>query len=113
MRLRLDLVIDVENFPVFPDVIGPSEGNFSLSVDDAVSGGGFLLWVAKNRVVEIQRFSKFLVGLGIITTCREVRHLKFADDIAAPTERLAFSSSATRERFRKPRQNHYLLSLEV
>jgi hypothetical protein len=107
--LGADLVVDVEDLAVGPDVEGPARRERVLGVDDAVGGGDFLLGIAQDRVIGLDMLGELLVRLGIVDAGGEIRDVRKGPDVfAALTERSAFGRSTTGEGFGEPGEDDRL-----
>ena len=82
----LYVLVDVENFAVLADVKRPPVGKAALFVEHAVIVGGFLVGVAENRKVEIERFGEFLIYVGRIDAGRKIGDLELPQIFATRTE---------------------------
>ena len=108
-RRGTDLLIDVEDSAIGPDVKRPAVCERSLLVDYTVRTRDVLLGIRQYDVVRVDARSELLVGFGIVDACSERDDiLKRPDTVAALTERLAFSRSSPGESFGEPGKHHGL-----
>ena len=113
MRAGLHFLVDVQDFSVLADVKGPARGEFAFLVEHTIGLRGRIGRIAQNRVVELKRLGVLLIGVRRFNAGGEVGDVKFANILAALTERLAFGRSTTGKRLGKPRQHHGLLSFKI
>ena len=112
----LHLVIDEEDLSVLANVERPARGILPAFRDDAIGSSGGQRWIAQDRVIGVDRFSKRLVPLLAvpgIATGGEVGDVELPDVLAALTERLALGRSATSEWFWEPGDHHRLFAFEI
>lgn len=109
-RSRFHIFVDLLNLPVLPDVERPSASKIARAIEYTIIRRYSLLRIAQNRVVEIERFSEFLVRLRIVDTGRKISYIKICQFFTAVTQRLTFQRSASSECFREPGNHHCLLS---
>ena len=113
MRAGLNRSLDVENFSVLTDIHGGTGRVLFVTADQSVSRCRFTGRITENRIVEIERFSEFLIGFGVITARCEMSDLKLLNIFATLTERLAFSCSTTGKGFRIPGDDDCLFTFEI
>jgi hypothetical protein len=107
--LRADLVVNVQDLAVRPDIEGPARREGMLGVDDAVGGCDFLFGIGQDGIVGFDVLGELLVRLGIVDAGGEIDDVGEGPDVvAALTERLALGRSTTSERFREPREDDRL-----
>jgi hypothetical protein len=101
--LGADLVVDVQDPAVRPDVEGPARREGMLGIDYAVGGCDFLFGIGEDGIVGFDVLGELLVRLGIIDAGGEIDDVGEGPDVvAALTERPALGRSTTGERFREP-----------
>jgi hypothetical protein len=110
---HFNLIIDGQNFPILADVERLPCGVFALAGNNTICLGSLTGGIAQNRIIRLQRFREFLVGLRVVATGCEIGDVKLANLLTARTERFAFGRSATGEGFGKPRKNDRLFALEI
>ena len=110
---RIHVGIDEQNLAFLAEVKRHPGRMLAVALDQAVGFGRAALGIAENRVVEIQRFGEFCVGLRIVATRRKVGDVELADFLAALTERLTFGRSTTGESLRKPSNHNGPLVFEI
>ena len=113
MVFHFDQLVDVEDLPIFANIVTPAKWKSSFLSDHAVGFGHFSSGVAKNRIIEFELFCKPRVVFIRIATGGKVSNIKLPDGIAALTERLTFERSATSERFGEPGDHNRLLPFEI
>jgi hypothetical protein len=102
-RLGADLVVNVQDLAVRPDVERPARRKRVLGIDDAVGGCNLLFRISEDGVVGFDVLGELLVRLGIVDAGGEIDDVGEGPDVvAALTERPAFGRSTTSERFREP-----------
>jgi hypothetical protein len=101
--LGADLVVNIKDLAVRPDIEGPARREGMLGVDYAVGGCDFLFGIGEDGIVRFDVLGELLVRLGIVDAGGEIDDVGEGPDVvAALTERLALGRSATSERFREP-----------
>jgi len=110
---RFHCLVDEENVSVFADVKRPAGRELAFSGHDAEGFGDFAVRIAKDGIIQFQRFSELLVRVGGVATGGEIGDIKFPNLLAARTERLALSRSATCKRFGEPCYDDSLLAFEI
>ena len=98
-----DLVVNVQDPAVGPDVERPARREGMLGIDHAVGGCDLLFRIGEDGIVGFDVLGELLVRLGIVDAGGEIDDVGEGPDVvAALTERLALGGSATSERFREP-----------
>ena len=98
-----DLVVNVQDPAVGPDVERPARREGMLGIDHAVGGCDLLFGIGEDGIVGFDVLGELLVRLGIVDAGGEIDDVGEGPDVvAALTERLALGRSATSERFREP-----------
>ena len=110
---RINLAIDVRDFPVAANDECPPLGKLTQAMHDAVRFRDLTARIAEDRIIQFQFFGKRGVLFDVITTCREVGQVVLLKRGAVLTERQAFLRSATGEGFGEPGQDDGLLVLEI
>ena len=110
---RFHLLVDEKDFSFRADVERPTLGERLPIVDNSVSLRSLLSRIAKNGVVQLKRLGELCVLFRRVTTGGKVGNVELTKGVAALTERLALSRSATGERFRIPRNYDRLLAAEI
>jgi hypothetical protein len=107
--LGADLVVNVQDLAVRPNVEGPARRNGMLGVYDTVCGCDFLFGIGEDGIVGFDVLGELLVRLGIVDAGGEIDDVGEGPDVvAALTERLALGRSTTGERFREPGEDDRL-----
>ena len=89
MTFRVNLFVDMKNFPINANDIGPTKRNRSLVIDNAIGAGCLLLGVTKNWIIQLQRFCITLISLSSVTTCGKEGYVKLVETRAFFTRRNA------------------------
>ncbi len=86
MRTRFDRLVDMEHLAVFADVVGPTERNGSVLVDNPEGLCRFLTGVAQDRIIKFERFCKTTIGISVVAACGKVSDIEFTQLLATLTE---------------------------
>ena len=113
MGVWVDVLVYEKNLTITSDIEGPPERDLPLFSHYAVFSRDFFSRIAENRIVKVQRFCKFCVGLDGVAACGEVGDIVLSDLTAAVTQRLAFLRSTAGESFWEPCQHHDFLLFEI
>lgn len=113
VRSRFHAGIDMQNLPVFPNVVSPPGSHLPSVGQEAVSRGGLSFGIAQDRIIQVEGFGEFLVHVGGIAAGGEIGDVEFPDFLAARTERLAFGRSAAGEGLGKPSHHDGLFAFEI
>ena len=109
----LHLFIHVLDFSIVTNDERPPFRKTAPLMNDTISFGNFLAWVAQDGIVQFQLFGKFRVVFHTVTTRGEIGNFEFANRFAVRTERQTLLRSATGKRFRKPRNHDSLFVFEI
>ena len=89
MSFRVNLFVDVKNFPLTANDIGPTERHGPLIGDNAIGTRSLLLWITKNWVIQLERFGITLIRFSSVTTCGKEGRVKLIETRAFFTSRNA------------------------
>lgn len=89
MTFRVNLFVDMKNFAVNANDIGPTKRNRPLVIDNAIGAGCLLLGITENGIIQLQRFCITLISLSSVTTCRKEGYVKLVETRAFFTSRNA------------------------
>ncbi len=112
MRTDFHLVVNVGDLSLLVDEECCPTGKRPI-LDKSIRLGHFPARITQNRIVKLQFFCESGIGFDVVATRSEVCDVKFAEDFAALTERLALGRSAPGKRFRKPGDHDSLLPFEI
>ena len=94
---RGHFLVDEQHFAIRSHVPRPPFGaSHAIGLDDLLIG------IAKDWIIQVQGFGKFLIGFQFIAAGGEIRDFEFSKGFAALTERLAFLRSATGKSLGEP-----------
>ena len=113
MALCLYSLVDKQDLAVLADVERHPCRVLSFALDQTVGLRRGQFGIAEDRVVELEGFRKFLVGVGVVTTGGKVSDVELPNFFATLTERRAFGCSSTGKRLGIPGDYHGLLALEI
>jgi len=86
VRPRADLLVDIQNPPIHPDVKGPSRRERLILVDDAIRGRDLLGRIAQQGIVDAERLREGLIRVRRIDADREMRDIELSNRVATLTE---------------------------
>ena len=107
-----DRLVDIQNFTVFANIVGPTTGETG-GTEAAKRFRDLFARVAQNRVIQIQALGKLSVSFNWINAGGEVCDVELANGLAALTERLAFLRSSAGKCFWIPGNDKGFLPFEV
>lgn len=86
MRIRFHFLVNEQDLAVHADVNRPAKWDLTFRGHDAIRFGNFLGWIAEDRVIEFQRFSKLGVDVFCIAASCKISDLELLDGVATLTE---------------------------
>lgn len=86
MRGGADLLVDIKNPSVHPDIERPPRREGLIFIHDAVRRGHLTGRIAQERIVDAQRLGKRFVRLGCVDADCEMRGVELPNRVATLTE---------------------------